>query len=164
FRDPADAADRRLVPFLEIDARMPRQRGASRAHARDVRLECTCVRLSLVARADQRTQAAYVIDDAVHRAMVADPHFDAGLHQFARDVGLDVGEPDRHVGLQREDLVDVRAGEGRNLRLLLARALRTHGESGNADDAVLFAEGVQDLGWFFREANDPSRPTHHGYS
>src|SRR6185437_11524893 len=105
----------------------------------------------------------YVIDDAVHRAMVADPHFDAGLHQFARDVGLDVGEPDRHVGLQREDLVDVRAGEGRNLRLLLARALRTHGESGNADDAVLFAEGVQDLGWFFREANDPSRPTHHGY-
>jgi hypothetical protein len=41
--------------------------------------------------------------------------------QFVGDIGLDVGEADREVGLQFEDLADLRAGERADLGLLLAR-------------------------------------------
>ena len=62
------------------------------------------------------------------------------LDQRLRDVGLDIGEADREVGLEREDPVDLRAGESRDLRLLAPGARRPHREAGDADDALLLAE------------------------
>jgi hypothetical protein len=52
---------------------------------------------------------------------IADPDFDTSLDQRLRDVGLHVGEADRQVRLQVEDAIDLRAGEGRDARLLVAR-------------------------------------------
>src|SRR3546814_2582716 len=62
---------------------------------------------------------------------------DTGLDQLARDIGLDVGETDRQVGFKLQDLADLRAGEGGDFRLFLARPRRPHGEAGDADDAEI---------------------------
>jgi hypothetical protein len=53
--------------------------------------------------------------------VVGDPHLDTGLDQRLRDVGLDVGKADRQVGLQRQDAVELGAGEGRDAGLFLPR-------------------------------------------
>ena len=66
-------------------------------------------------------------------------------------------KPITRSGSQREDLVDLRAGEGADLRLLRARPRRPHGEAGDADDAVLLAERVQHLGRLFGQADDAPR-------
>jgi hypothetical protein len=112
---PADAGDDRLVPFLEIHPGPTRQLRRRRADRREVPLRALREGFGLGMRADHRAEAADVGEDAVHAAVVADPHLDAGLHQLARDVGLDVGETDRQVRLQLEDLADLRAGEGGTL-------------------------------------------------
>ena len=54
-------------------------------------------------------------------------------------------KPTTKSGSQLEDLVDLRAGERADLRLLAARDRRAHGEAADADDAVLLAERVQRL-------------------
>jgi hypothetical protein len=46
--------------------------------------------------------------------------------QRLRDIGLDIGEADREIGREREDLVDLGAGKGRDFRLFRrARGGRT---------------------------------------
>ena len=93
--------------------------------------------LGFVMRADHRAEPADVGEDAIHAAMVADPHLDAGLDQLARDIGLDIGEADRQIGLELQDLADLRVDERGDLRLFLARPRRPHSETGDADDAML---------------------------
>ncbi len=116
-----------------------------------------------VGRIDQRAEPHDVVEDAFDAAMVRDPDLDAGAHEIARDVGLDVGKADREIGLEREDRVDLRADERGDLRLLLARARRTHGESRDADDAALLAERVEHFGRFFGEADDALGAAHGVY-
>jgi hypothetical protein len=168
FGDPADGGDRRFVPFLEIHARAPRQARGRRAYRFDMRLDLRRERLGLCRRADHRAEPADVAEDAVDAAVVADPHLDPGLDQLARNIGLDVGKANRQVRLQLQDLADLRAGERRHLGLFLARLRWTHGEAGNADDAVLLAERVQHLGRLLGHAHDAPRiklaPGAHGYS
>jgi hypothetical protein len=89
--------------------------------------------------------------------VIADPHFDAATDERGGDVGLDVGKADHQVRFQPLDLVHLRTGERRHLRLLLARLRRSHGEAGDADDAVLFTEQVQRFGAFFGQADDALR-------
>src|SRR5690606_16620883 len=111
----------------------------------------------------QRSKPADVVEDPVHAAVVADPHFHAVPHQLGGDVGLDVGEADHEVRLQGKDPVDLRAGEGTDLGLFLPRPWRPHGKTADADDAVGLAQCVQHLGGLLGEADDPARPGH-GYS
>jgi hypothetical protein len=126
----------------------------------NVLLGATRERVGRRGRADQCAEPADVVDDLRHRAVVADPDFDAGRDQLARDVGLDVGETDDQVRLELQDLADLRAGEGRHLRLLAARARRPHGEAGDADDALLLADRVENLGRLFGQADDTARAGH----
>src|SRR3546814_7709504 len=64
------------------------------------------------------------------------------------------------------DLADLRAGEGADLGLFLARPRRAHGEAADADDPVLLAERVQHLGGLLGQADDALRADgpRHGYS
>ena len=78
------------------------------------------------------------------------PAFDQRL----RDVGLDVREADREIGPQRQDLVQLRAGERRHPGLFLARAGRVHAETGDAHDALLLAQCVKNFGGLFGQADD----------
>ena len=72
-------------------------------------------------------------------------------------------KPTTKSGLQLEDLVDLRAGEGADLRFFAARVRRAHGEAGDADDAIGLAQCVQDFGRLLGQADDAPRTTH-GYS
>ncbi len=103
---------------------------------------------------DHPAERADHAEDIGHAAMVEDVHLDARTHQLRRDVRLQVGEPQHQVRFQREDPVDLGAREGRHARLLLARSWRTHGETGNADDAPVFTEQVERLGGLFGETDD----------
>ena len=58
-------------------------------------------------------------EDAGNVALIEGMHRDAGADQFGYDVGLQVGEGENEIGLQREDLRDVGDDEGRNPGLFL---------------------------------------------
>jgi hypothetical protein len=119
-----------------------------------VGLELSGINPGLGFGADHGAEALHIAEDAIHRAVVADPDFDPALDQRLRDVGLDVREADREVGLERQDLVQLRADERRHAGLLLARAGRAHGEARDADDALLFAERIEHLGGLLGQADN----------
>src|SRR5690606_36352993 len=166
--DPADSGDRRLVPFLEVDPGPARQRRGLRRDLVEAALQL--VRIGIGARrgAHQRAEPAHVVDDAVDAAVVADPDLDPTPHELGGDVGLDVGEADDEIRFELQDLADLRAGERTDLGLLAPRPRRAHREAADADDAILLAERVQDLGRLLGEADDPARTVprgrSHGYS
>ena len=89
--------------------------------------------------------------------MVADPDLDAGRDQLARDVCLDIGKTDHEIGFELEDFAGLRARERGNFGLFLARARRAHGETRDADDAVLLADGVEDFGRLLGQTDDTLR-------
>src|SRR5690606_14241095 len=161
--DPADAGDRRVVPLLEIDFRPARQPRGGVGNAIQAALQVVGVGGGAFVRAHQCTEPADVVEDAVDAAVVADPHLDTVADELGGDVGLDVGKADHEVRLELEDLADLRAGEGADLRLLLAGDRRPYGEAADADDAVLLAEGVQGFGRLLGQADDAPR-SGHGYS
>ena len=107
---PADAADHRLVPFLEIDAGPARQTFRRLAHHRagPSRDAAPAPRPSPARR---RCEASIWIIERISpterwlKIMTLMP----GLGELARDVGLQIGKPEHQVGLQLQDLVDLRA-------------------------------------------------------
>ena len=162
LRHPADGADHRVVPFLEVHARPARPRGRDGGDLGVARLAGRDPRLGAIARLHQAGHQPQRGEDLGHAALVGDEHVEAGTDQLVGQRGLHVGEADDEVGLQRHDLVDLAVEEGRHARLLVARAARANGVAGDADDAVLLAEQVQPLGGFFCEADDALRTGHGG--
>src|SRR5262249_26081946 len=63
-------------------------------------------------------------------------------------------EAEHQVRLQRQDPVDLRAGEGRHSGLLAPRPRRSHREAGDAHDAPLLAEQVESFGGLLGETHD----------
>src|SRR6185369_12491014 len=157
FGDPADARDHRLVPLFEVDAWPPRQPLCRILYLCNMLLRVADQCCRLVRGSDQRAEPADIVEDAGDRTVIADPDLDPGSDQFARDVGLDVGKADDEVGLELEDLADLRARERRDLGLFPARARRPYGESRDADDAPLFADRVEDLSRLLGQADDALR-------
>jgi hypothetical protein len=64
------------------------------------------------------------------------------------------------IGLQRNDLRNVRRDKPGSARLLLPRLRRPHRVAGDADDAVLLAEEVEGLGGLFGQTDDALRRKH----
>jgi hypothetical protein len=120
----------------------------------DVRFELSRVTLAALPRADHGAEAAHIGEDARHRAMVADPHLDAAFDERLCDIGLDVGEADHKIRFEANDVIDPGAGEGRYFGLFSPRSCGSHGESGNAHDAIGFADGVEHFGRFLGQANN----------
>ena len=77
--------------------------------------------------------------------------------QVGHDVGLQIGEGQHQIGLEREDFRDVGADEGGDARLLLAHLRRAHRIAGDADDAILLAEEIERLDGFLGQADDAAR-------
>jgi len=82
------------------------------------------------------------LQDGGDAALVEHVHRHAGADQLAGDVGLQVRETQHQVGFERQDLVDL-GGE--------------KGVTRDADDAVLLAQQVEDLGGLFGQADDAAR-------
>src|SRR4029077_16645455 len=100
-------------------------------------------------RADHR-------EDAGDVALVEDVDGDARADQIGNDVRLQIGEIEHEIGLERQNLRNVRGYEGGNPWLLAADLRRPHRIAGDPDDAVLLAEQIQGLDGLFGEANDPA--------
>ena len=81
-------------------------------------------------------------------------------NEIGGNVGLQIGERQDQIGLQGEDLVDVRRREGAHARFLPASLRRAHNIAGDANDAVLLAQQVQRLDGLFREADNSARRKH----
>src|SRR4029450_2272013 len=77
----------------------------------------------------------------------------AAPNQLAGDVGLEVGEREHEIRLQRLDLVESGIDEGRDLRLLPGFG-RAAGIARDADHTIPFAEQIQRLGRLLRQADD----------
>jgi hypothetical protein len=80
------------------------------------------------------------IEDPSHGPLVERVHLDPVANEIAGDARLEIGERQDEIGLQREDLVDVRRREGAHARLLAASLRRAHDVAGDANYAVLLAE------------------------
>jgi hypothetical protein len=152
--DPADGRDLRLVPLLEVDARPAGQRRRGASHLVEAGLQLLGQRRRLRLAADHPAEHAHRPQDLGDAAVVEDVHLAAGTHQLGGDVRLQVRETEHQIRLQRQDPVDLRAGEGRHARLLAPRPRRAHGEAGNADDPPVLPQQVQGLGRLLGEADD----------
>jgi hypothetical protein len=107
-------------------------------------------------RTDYSAERADHRENARNVALVKDMNGDARAHEIGDDAGLQVGEGQHEIGLERQNLRNVRGDEGGNPGLLAAHLWRPHRIAGDADDAVLLAEQIQRLDSLFGEANDPA--------
>ena len=114
-------------------------------------------------RTDDGAERADHRQDAGDVALVEDVDGNARAHQIGDDAGLQIGEGEHEIRLEREDLRNVRGDEGGNPRLLAPDLRRPHRIAGDADDAVLLAEQIQRLDGLFGQADDPAgRELAHG--
>jgi hypothetical protein len=117
FGHPADAADERVVPFLEIDLRPrpPARRG--------LRFHKSCLvrlgdRLRLVARAHKRAERPDHREDAGDVPLVQGVNGCPRADELGDDVRLQIREGRDKIGLKRENFDDVGRDERRDARLL----------------------------------------------
>jgi hypothetical protein len=89
--------------------------------------------------------------------MVEHVHLDAEADQLRGDVRLQVGKAQHEVGLQFDNLVDLRAGECGDPGFLTPRARRAHGESRDADNACFLAQQIERFGGLLGETHDAGR-------
>ena len=123
--DPPDAGDQRVVPFLEEDARPDGSRAAAARIASSSSSRCETRRSARAGAADQSAEDADHLQDLGDAALVEHHHRVAALDQLGGDVGLQVGEAEDQVGLERLDLVVTRVDERRHARLRRASGGRT---------------------------------------
>ncbi len=89
---------------------------------------------------------------------------DVAANELGGDVGLQVGEGEDEVGLEREDFLEVGGDEGGDARLLLAHPRRPHRVAGDADDAPFLAEEIERLHGLLGQADDALGRKHANHS
>src|SRR6185437_9993752 len=106
---------------------------------------------------DHPAQRADHAEDLRDAPLVEKMYLQSRARELRGDVRLQVGEAEDEIRLQGLDAIDLRAGERRDARLLLARARRPYREAGDPDDAMLFTKQIQRLGCLLGEADDALR-------
>src|ERR1700720_1268112 len=126
FRDPADAADERIVPFLEINLRLrpPMNR---RRHLVKASFVAPGKPFRLIYRSDQSANGADHRENASDIALIESMDGNACNDQLCRDLRLEIGEGEDDVRFKRADLRNIGRGEGRNAQLLAPDLRRSHG-------------------------------------
>src|ERR1700726_978014 len=128
FRDPANAADERIVPLLEINLLLP-----SPANRRRHLAKASFVTLGkpfrLIYRSDQSADGADHRENARDIALIESMDGNACADQLCRDLRLEIGEGEDEVRLERADLRNIGRGEGRNARLLAPGLRGPHGKT-----------------------------------
>ena len=153
---PANAADQRVVPFLEKHFRTARQRLGALANVVEALFERGDERGALLGNADDPGEHANHLQDLGDAALVEGEDRVAALDEVVGDVGLEIGEREDQIRFERLDLFVARVQERRDLRLL-TRLRRADGVAGDADDTIAFAEEIERFGGFFGEADDALR-------
>ena len=111
--------DQRIVPFLEIDFWLRRGPGRRR-DPREAFFKVPREFIRALRRTDNGAQRADHRKNAGDVALVEDMDGDARANQIGDDAGLEVGEGQHQIGLERENFRDVRGDERGNPRLLAA--------------------------------------------
>ncbi len=155
FGHPADAADERIVPFLEIHFWPWGGPGRCRDHC-ETRFIAGRKLIGAIGGADQRTEGPDHRQNPGDVTLVEDVDGNARSNEVGNDAGLKIGKGEHQIRLQRQDLWNVCGDEGRHPRLLAAHLRRPHRIAGDADDAVLLTEQIQRLHGLFGEADDPA--------
>src|SRR6185295_18693818 len=137
-----------------VDARTPRERRGARARLIEPLLQRARERIGLAARTDQRAERADHVEDPRDVAVVERMHRDAAADQLGGNVGLQVGEGEHEVGVEREHLLEIGGDERRHPRLLLAHPRRPDRIARHADDAALLAEEIKRLHGLLGQADD----------
>ncbi len=162
FGDPADTADQRIVPFLEIDFWFGRA-SRRRCDAGEALLKPRSQLVGAPGGADHGADHADHRQNAGQVALVEDMHVDAGAHEILDDVGLQVGEGEHEIRLECQDFWDIRRDESGHARFFAAHLRRPHRIAGDPDDAVLLAEQIERLDRFLGQADDAmGREVAHG--
>ncbi|MNV47105.1 hypothetical protein D3C71_1389610 [compost metagenome] len=157
---PLNAGDDRFVPFFHVDTRPLRQQRRLRSDGVQSALQFVGIGIGTFGHAHQTTQTTDVIQNAGHAAMVGDPHFHTVAYQLRRDIGLDIGEANRQIRLQLQNLAHLGTGERADLGFVATRLRWAHGEAADADDAILLAQRVQRFSRFFGQADNATRADH----
>lgn len=106
--------------------------------------------------ADQARDGDDRIQDAAQGALVEDQHLQPLTDQLGREVGLDLGKADDQVRPQGGDLGQAAALEAADPGLVAHRFRGAPGVAADADDAVLLAQAVEDVGGLVGQADDAS--------
>ena len=85
-------------------------------------------------------------------------------NEFGGDVGLQIGERQHQIGIERENLWHIRGDEGRHPRLLAPHPRRPHRIARHAGDAVFLAEEIERLHGLLGQADDAFGKSHITYS
>lgn len=156
LRNPTDAADERIVPFLEINART---RACGRCRNCLVNSLCQQIgeRGALLRGADERAERADHRQDAGNVALVEHVNRDADPGQFRGDFRLEVGEAEDEIGFETQDFGNVGRDERGHARFFPPHLRRPNRIARDADDAALFTEQIESLYGLFGEADDTLR-------
>ncbi len=157
FRDPANTGNHWIIPLLEVDSRAVWQDRGSASHVIHVGLKVSDQGRCFRCRTDHRTQHRDHGEDFLHGSLVENVHGHAAANQLRGYIGLQIGKPEYEVGLKLENPINLCRGERRNPWLFLARLWWTHGEPGNTNYPVLFAEKIERFGGFLGETHDALR-------
>src|SRR5262249_38500634 len=116
FRDPANAADERIVPFLEINRRL-RPAANQPRHLAKASFIAPGKLFRLIRRSGQSADGANHRENAGDVTLIERMDGNASADQLCRDLRLEIGKGENEIGLEREDFRNVGRSEGRNARL-----------------------------------------------
>ena len=154
FRDPANAADERFVPLLEIDLRLW-PAANQRRHLAKARFVAPGERFRLIHSADQCAKGVDHRENAGDVTLIERMHGNAGANELSRDRRLEIRKGKDEVWLKGENFWNVGRSKGRNARLLPPDSRRPYGIAGHAGNAVLLTEKVECFDRLLRQADDP---------
>lgn len=145
FMDPLNGANEGIVPFFKVDLGV----------VGHVLCALLCVLkvidvvfdevLSTLSSADNGADHDDGIEDLLDGALIEDHDREIFLDEVVSKLCLDIGEADDEVGLEGLDFLDAAANERADNRVVILGMCRTHGVRADAHDAMLFAEGIEDL-------------------
>jgi hypothetical protein len=84
----------------------------------------------------------------------------AAPNQLRDEIRLQIRERQDQIGLERDDLVELRVDERRDLGLL-PRFRRAHGVTRHADDAVALSQEIERFCRFLGQADDATGESGH---
>ena len=112
--------------------------------------------LPLRLAADDAREHANHLQDVCDRALVEREDRQPALDELRRDAGLQIGERQDQIGLERFDFFEARGDERRDFRLG-ARFRRAQRVARDADHTMAFAEQIERLGRLFGQTDDALR-------
>jgi hypothetical protein len=153
LRDPANAADERIVPLLEINCRLRPATNQPR-HFAKASFIAPGKLFRLIRRSGPSPDGANHRENAGDFALIESMDGNAGADQLRCDRRLEIGKGEDEVGLEREDFWNIGRSKGRDARLVTPDPRWPHRVTGYPRDSVLLTEKVKGFDRLLCQADD----------